>query len=303
MKILSIINPKSGSLNLSDVKQNLTNAAGVEGFDIFLSATPAEAVARLVDYSSQNYSALVICGGDGTINPLLPMLAELKLPFWIYPTGTANDFASAIGHSQKLPDFKNQKSHSTKAVDLIHIGSKFVFVTMGGFGFPVEVCRKTNRMKQSHPLVRDRVRKAGPVLYPLTGLVLMLMKQPENLKFRLHTEAQSVVIDPWCLYFANQPFFAGNLTVVSDADSSDGVLDILYLNNRNRRERVASLAALHRKNTPPKAELFREKRFVLENLTNMPVECFVDGEIGLIEEKNIEVWVDHGALRPIDPSK
>ena len=48
MKILAIINLKSGNLKLDTIKQSLTAASGINGFDIFISASPAEAIARLI---------------------------------------------------------------------------------------------------------------------------------------------------------------------------------------------------------------------------------------------------------------
>jgi diacylglycerol kinase family enzyme len=44
---------------------------------------------------------IVVCGGDGTINYVVNCMCELglDLPIGIIPTGTANDFATALGLS------------------------------------------------------------------------------------------------------------------------------------------------------------------------------------------------------------
>jgi YegS/Rv2252/BmrU family lipid kinase len=71
------------------------NAAG---FDVTVTAphSPIE-VAPWIEAHAHEGEAVIVAGGDGSLNAVAPALLKTGLPLGILPTGTANDLARTLG--------------------------------------------------------------------------------------------------------------------------------------------------------------------------------------------------------------
>lgn len=77
---------------------------------------------------------IVVCGGDGTINELLPVLGETSSPppLGIMPFGACNDLALALGIPRGIESAVQVLLDGTRTtVDLGRIGDHF-FATVAG---------------------------------------------------------------------------------------------------------------------------------------------------------------------------
>jgi YegS/Rv2252/BmrU family lipid kinase len=104
MKALVLLNSNARrSGNVLEVVQQDLSEAGIEA-EIVRTDTEDEALKALQGITGNDNSgdidAIIVGGGDGTLNALLPGLLDADKPLGILPLGTANDFAASL----ELPD-------------------------------------------------------------------------------------------------------------------------------------------------------------------------------------------------------
>ena len=71
------------------------NAAGVD-LTVTSPQSPTE-VTPWIEAHADEGEAVIIAGGDGSLNAVAPALLKTGLPLGILPTGTANDLARTLG--------------------------------------------------------------------------------------------------------------------------------------------------------------------------------------------------------------
>ncbi len=107
-------------------------------FDVFENQWPAEL---------NNYSEVLLFGGDGTLNYFVNRYGVLSLPLTLFPGGTGNDvhwklFGDTNGEKQihSWPEFK------TMAIDVGVCNGEY-FVNMVGIGFDGEVLKRMKAIR------------------------------------------------------------------------------------------------------------------------------------------------------------
>ncbi|MGJ3262588.1 MAG: diacylglycerol kinase family protein [Salinarimonas sp.] len=98
-RVLLLVNPHSrrGADCLHDVLQALQGRGITVVVETFSAAREVSADIRR---RAGEVDAVVVCGGDGTVNAALPGILETGLPLGVAPCGTANDFARTLGLPQ-----------------------------------------------------------------------------------------------------------------------------------------------------------------------------------------------------------
>ncbi len=95
--------------------------------------------------------ALLVAGGDGTVNRLLPHLAAARIPVGLLPLGTLNLLARDIGLEGKLDDILVQLSRTqTRTVDLGEVNGH-LFHSNAGLGFFARMAREREGARQFIP--------------------------------------------------------------------------------------------------------------------------------------------------------
>lgn len=90
----------------------------------------------------EDVAALVIFGGDGTVNRCLPLLADLHVPVAVFPVGTVNDLALMLGMRPdwlRLGDLIEQ--NSTDRLRLLEVNGQ-PFAVYGTLGLGAEASRR-----------------------------------------------------------------------------------------------------------------------------------------------------------------
>ena len=98
-KLLYIVNPISGTGNkstLQHVIRTKTVAAGLE-FAVYPSVAGGDYSFLIPIIKEQNFTDVIIAGGDGTINQAVNCLRKLKVQFGIVPCGSGNGLAFSAG--------------------------------------------------------------------------------------------------------------------------------------------------------------------------------------------------------------
>lgn len=96
---------------------------------------------ELIAAYAHRVDAVIVGGGDGTLNAAAPGLMQTGLPLGILPLGTANDFARTLGIPASLESaIKIIADGQLRAVDLGEV-NQHLFLNVSSIGFSVELAR------------------------------------------------------------------------------------------------------------------------------------------------------------------
>lgn len=142
-RVLFLTNPGSarGSDDPSSVRRVLEqHGIASEHYEL----KPETDIGALIRSSADKAEAVIIGGGDGTLNSALPALMETGLPLGVIPLGTANDFARGIG----VPLDPVEAAHliCRAHIEAIHVGevNGRPFVNVANIGLGEQVRRETS---------------------------------------------------------------------------------------------------------------------------------------------------------------
>lgn len=178
MKALLIYNPVSGhhkiNKKISTIKDELAKTYDV--LDVVQSNSKDDFV-KVLEEEILNYDDYIICGGDGSINMAINVVARFpKRPRLAFlPFGTLNDAMRNLGCSTNFKKaLKTIKNHKVEAVDIVCLNDEKYFsycASLGAFSdIPVLAKNKTKRFFgrfayyfMAIPMVFKKVKVKGTV--------------------------------------------------------------------------------------------------------------------------------------------
>lgn len=175
--------------------------------------------------------AVILCGGDGTLNRFVNDMRGMEIPnkLYYYPTGTGNDFARDVGQKPFSdptvclnPYFEHLPRVSVK-------GKSDLFLNNVGFGIDGYCCEAGEKLRAEN---RNR-KKPKPVNYTKIAIAgLLFHYKPKN---------ASVVVDGKCYHYQkvwlasvmNGRFYGGGMMPTPNQDRlrEDGKVSILIFHN------------------------------------------------------------------------
>ncbi len=172
---------------------------------------------------NNGYKFMAVSGGDGTINYVANFLLKnrLDIPMGIIPCGTSNDFARCLN----IPGSVNMSVETilkgnTFEVDVGLVNEKQYFLSTCAGGIFVDVSFSTqNELKKN----------LGNLAYYLKALTEVRNIRPFNVK--VTTESQVVEESILLFVILNGRHAAGFYNLISEADVSDGFMDIILIKN------------------------------------------------------------------------
>lgn len=162
---------------------------------------------------------LVVAGGDGTLAPVAELAAATSVPLAVIPTGTANDFARALGLPQSIEEavaLAADPAAPTRAVDLLRAdGRPFLNAASGGLS--------ARAAQHAKPLKR----LFGPLAYALGALQAGLTSRA--LRMRATVDGQPLYAGrAWQVIVAGTGAFGGG-SRVDEAVSDDQLVDVVVV--------------------------------------------------------------------------
>jgi YegS/Rv2252/BmrU family lipid kinase len=266
-RLLVIVNRNSRSGGIAaGVAIARLNAAG---HDLVVSspARPDEVV-PWIETHAEGAAAVVIAGGDGSLNAAAPALVRTGLPLGIIPTGTANDLARTLG----LP------TDIEAAVDVIAAGHQrridigdvngHLFFNVASLGLSAELARQ---------LDRETKRRFGRLGYALTAIRVLLNARP--FRAMIVSDDGAVRVKTMQIAVGNGRYYGGGNAVRHNARIDDARLDLYSLEVAE----VWKLVAMARAFRLGRHGLWREVRAArgasFEVRTRKPRHVNTDGEL------------------------
>lgn len=269
-----IYNPTSGreemKRRLADVLQRLDSA----GIETSCHATTGEGDATLAaaEAVDRGYDLIIAAGGDGTLNEVINGMAEKENipPLGVFPLGTTNDFARALGISKNWEDYCDLViRNETRPIDLGKANDRY-FINIAGGGTLTEL---------TYEVPSKLKTMIGQLAYYLKGMEKIVSLTPQELI--INASGQTAIHDEFMVFLiANSNSVGGFEKLAPGASMDDGMFDVIALRKCNLAEfvRVITLALRGEHINDKKVLHFRTD--YMEVVSPGPVQLNLDGEFG-----------------------
>lgn len=210
--IIFIINPNAGGVD-PQYYQKKIHAVHPE-LTIAKTASIAELKTKMETWVHQ-FTVFIVVGGDGTVNAILPSLANQKQKLLgIIPVGSGNGFAREFHFTTKINVLVNQcLKGKSLLVDLLSINGT-LGVNVSGVGFDSLVAYKF-----------DQAPTRGFSTYVKSTLSALRSFTP--IEITLHTETTSAAGQYQLVAIANTRQFGNNAYISPSSNPTDGIFEII----------------------------------------------------------------------------
>jgi diacylglycerol kinase (ATP) len=177
-----------------------------------------ENLTRIIAAEAAAVRAVIVAGGDGTLNAAAQGLIDTGLPLGILPMGTANDLARTLAIPTDLDAAARIIAEGRLRRIDIGMANGIPFFNVASVGFGVDLTRA---------LTRDSKRRWGTLGYGIAALRALRRMRP----FTAHiTEGDEVHVSRTVhLAVGNGRHYGGGMTIAGDADIDDHRLDVFSL--------------------------------------------------------------------------
>jgi len=241
--------------------------------------------------------AVIVAGGDGTVNLAIQELAGTTVPLGIIPAGTGNDMASVLGLRELDADAAADAivAGRTRMIDLARVtridGTTAYFGTVLASGFDSRVNDRANAMRWPR----------GGSRYNIAILIefLTLKGIPYEVDLVLADgTTERIVGDLVMGTVGNGSSYGGGIPICPDADPADGLLDVTLVRPAGRVRLLRLLTRVY-KGTHITVPEVATRRVSSVRLASPGVTAYADGDpIGLLP---LTIDVAPAALRVFIP--
>lgn len=220
-KAMLIINPTSGGEKALDYKEKLENKAKeyFEYVETKITEKAKDATAFADEASKENYEAVIVFGGDGTVNEVISGIAEKDyIPkLGIIPGGTGNLITKLLEISQDIDEAIDQLDfNKTNAIDIGKANKSY-------FGYIFSVGSLPEAI---HNVEIEDKTKYGVLAYAINTIKSVIKDEVFNIKIETENGSYegkaSQVLVLLSNYYADKKIFEEN---------KDGYANILILKN------------------------------------------------------------------------
>ena len=220
-KAMLIINPTSGGEKALDYKEKLENKAKeyFEYVETKITEKAKDATAFAEEASKENYEAVIVFGGDGTVNEVISGIAEKDyIPkLGIIPGGTGNLITKLLEISQDINEAIDQLDfNKTNAIDIGKANKSY-------FGYIFSVGSLPEAI---HNVEIEDKTKYGVLAYAINTIKSVIKDEVFNIKIETENGSYeggaSQVLVLLSNYYADKKIFEEN---------KDGYANILILKN------------------------------------------------------------------------
>ncbi|GAA0076732.1 YegS/Rv2252/BmrU family lipid kinase [Clostridium sp. CTA-5] len=217
-KVRFIYNPYSGENIIVNELDNVIKLHEEAGLQIVpYRIQKGKDLSQSLEEIDNTYEYILIAGGDGTVDSVVNAMKKknIDLPIAILPVGTANDFGKFINMPDDITEACNKILNSKPVdVDLGEINDKY-FINVASTGLFTDVSQKTDvNLKNT----------IGKLAYYLKGLEEL----PNFRKIKVNIESRECKYNgEMYLLLVFNGETAGNFKLATQADISDGKLDVI----------------------------------------------------------------------------
>jgi diacylglycerol kinase (ATP) len=267
-----VANPTAGGGKAGRVVgkvDHLLQEAGI-AHEIVLSSSGADLEARVRSAAEAGASAVGCIGGDGTVGLAANGLVGTDTALAIFPSGTADDFAHAIGLKGLDVAVRAVAEQTSERIDTGRVTTADVsraYVAIASCGFDSEVNEAANAM----------ALRLGSTGTYIAALVKTLSRfTPAG--FIIDVDGETVHGEHMLVAIGNSISYGGGMKVTPGASIVDGELDVCMLRALGKGAFLRAFPRVFRGThvTHPAVQMARGKRIHVE--TDRHVMVYADGE-------------------------
>ena len=296
-KIKLIYNPNAGDRKFKEALDDACSIFQGAGYELSIFRTACqEDIGRQVARLDDNYKALIISGGDGTINYAINALLrnEKDIPLGIIPSGTANDFAQFIGLPKDPARALEAMAHGEVAEVDVGLANDRYFINVCGAGLFANISHNMDgRFKASF----------GKMAYYMKTIGEMPNFEPFSVKI---SHSRGVMHEDIYMFLALNSSGAGGFDrLAPDASIYDGRFDFVAFRACSLLElgRLFFKVLKHNYIDDPNTIYLQDSLVTVECIdSKSPFGIYdVDGELG--GELPVTIKTVHKGLRLLIPKQ
>ena len=265
-----IVNPHSGHGGQGRLLGDLRAAARQAKIQMveYTTRCPEDAT-RYARTIADRSHAVVVWGGDGTVNEVVNALAGTNVPILACPAGTENLLAKEL----RIPSDPRRIVDTLRAgyavdCDLgIINGRNFMLII--GIGFDGEVVRRLSAIRSGHI---SHLSYFWPIWRTFW--------EHDFPRLRVVVDGQEVFDDFGLAFVGNISRYAVGLRICANAEFDDGLLDLVVFTCRQQSHLVLHAAWTLLRVHPLKGNVLYRKFRRARIETDRPVPSQVDGDVG-----------------------
>ncbi|WP_048600841.1 diacylglycerol kinase [Rubeoparvulum massiliense] len=268
-----IYNPTSGREEAKRMLPDLLDQLEMAGYEASAHATKGKDDATVAARTAceRGYDLIVASGGDGTLYEVINGMADHpnRPPLGIIPSGTTNDFASAIGIPKKSDEaIRFMLEGTAQPIDIGKMNDRY-FINIAGGG-------SLTTLTYEVPIKLKTL--LGQMAYYVKGIEMLPKLKPTMMRI----EADNFLLEEEIMLFlvANSQSVGGFPHLAPNASLNDGLLDAILLKKTNLAEAVRLAAAALRGEHPNDPSVIYFQTSYLKAASPNEVLVNLDGELG-----------------------
>jgi YegS/Rv2252/BmrU family lipid kinase len=247
---------------LPSLQQELSNA-GAE-HRVIETRDMAHATHAARDASGRG-EVVVALGGDGLVGKLAGALSDTAA-LGVVPAGRGNDFARALGIPEDVPGATRVLLDGVrKALDLGEANGN-PFACIASLGYDSDANRIANEAK----LVR------GNMVYAYAAVRALLAWKPARFTVRL--DGREHRFEGYTVAAANTGYYGGGMHMAPGADPSDGLLDVIMVEQISKLKFVANLPKVFKGTHVDEPTISVHRAREVEITADRPFDVYADGD-------------------------
>ena len=284
-----MINPVSGISNKDRIRQIIKERLDDSGLDFLVKFTsyPGHGTELAQEAAKKGLDAVVVAGGDGSVNEVAKGLVNTKTALGIIPTGSGNGLAHFLHLPFNLSKaIDNIKAFRVKKIDTFTVNGKFG-CNLSGVGFDAKVAVEFSKVKRRG-------------FWSYFRIVLQEYLTYESQNYVLELDGKIIDRKALMVCFANSNQFGNNAVIAPQAIADDGLIDICIISKVPLVEApfIGTMLISRLINKTHYAEYFKTHEVILHKPVSVPVH--IDGD-PVDTESKIHVRVNPLSLNVIVP--
>lgn len=218
-RLLLVINPISGGLNKSGLADVVTQRMKASlNMEVEVKTTSGKGDARrfATEAVENGYYAVIVAGGDGTVNEVAAALCDSGVALGIIPSGSGNGLARhlEIPVDERL-SLDVIAENNIVACDYATVNDKPFFCTFG-VGFDAAVSDRFAKQ-----------RKRGKFMYFKSALEEFVQYRPQV--YTISANGKVFTQNAFLIACCNASQYGNNAYIAPTASMTDGLLDIIII--------------------------------------------------------------------------
>lgn len=229
-KFIFLINPVSGTASKKLLPELIATAAKKHGANYIILPTVASGDYHFIKQKikEEQYTDIIICGGDGSVNTVVQDLRETHVNFGIVPLGSGNGLALSAKISKQ----------PAKALELIFTGKpSYVDGFLINHSFACMLCGLGFDAQVAHDFAKQK--KRGLLTYAAQSLKNFFSAKPYP--FEIDLGQTKFTTEAYFISIANSNQFGNQVTIAPKASLCDGLLDIVVVRKMSKAQLPLSL--------------------------------------------------------------